>query len=205
MSEACEEVKLDGIKDVEFRLARAMSHPLRIEILDVLAMRDAAAVDLVPVLGATVGRLDYHMKILAQLKLIEKVKRVPVRGATKVVYKSVVEMFLDEAMWAQLSPRTRVLITEAGIRSILDKAERAIHAKTFDSRSDRHLTGVTRRLDEAAWTEAAAMLMESYERFHALADESSARVGERDTRFSVTLAQLLFESPPPKNSDTKAD
>jgi hypothetical protein len=193
------------VQDLEYRLARALSQKLRIEILEVLGMRTAAPVDLVPLLGATLGRISYHVKVLHKLELIEPVGKVPVRGVEKTVYKSAVEMFLDEAMWAKLSPMTKAILSEAAIRSIIDRTERAIHAKTFDSRQDRHVTGVTLRLDEQAWEKATKLAMENFEAFYRLADESSARVGDRDTRFSVTLAQLLFESPPGRNSDTLSD
>lgn len=205
MSKAVKGGLTDGdVRDLEYKLARALSDKLRIEILEVLGMRSAAAVDLVPILGATKERISYHMNVLYGLELIEQVEVIPVRGATKKVYKSVVEMFLDDAMWAELAPQTKALFSEAGIRSIVDRAERAIHAKTFDSRPDRHMAGVTLKLDEEAWTEVAAFLLENLETFKRLADESNDRVRakKRDTRFNVTLAQLLFESPPPRNSDT---
>jgi DNA-binding transcriptional ArsR family regulator len=199
------ELTHDEVVDLEYRLARALSHKVRINIVELLGFGPASAVELEPVLGVELSKISYHMKVLLKLEMIEPTETISIRGAQKTVYKSLVEMFLDEAMWAKLSPVTQAVFSGAGIVSITDRAERAMQAKTFDSRQDRHMTGVTLRLDEEAWTEAAKLTLEDFEAFHQLADESSARVGERDTRFPATLGQLLFESPPARNRDTFSD
>lgn len=186
----------EEVQELEFRLARAMSHRLRIAMLEHLTIRPASSAELAPLLGAPLSNVSYHMRVLVELGCVEAVSKTSVRGATKTTYRSVVEMLLDDAVWAKLSPATKAIVSEAGVDSIVSKAEVAIHGKTFDSRPDRHMSGVTLELDERAWKEATEMLRLTFQRFYTLADESRARVGDRDARVPVTHAQLLFESPP---------
>jgi DNA-binding transcriptional ArsR family regulator len=186
---------LDQESSLDIRLGKAMSHPVRIEILDRLRLQPASPVDLHGKLDLPLSNVSYHFKVLKELGCIRSTGQEQIRGALKTTYKSVFDMLLDTPTWAKLSPATKARITRAGLHSIVQRADEAIEAKTLDTRSDRHLAVMTLMVDEEGWSEMAGLLDQVLQRFYAISDESSARVGDSDNRFPVTMSNLLFESP----------
>lgn len=74
------------------RLARANTHPLRISILEVLAMdggRELSPSDLSTELRMPLSNVNYHVTELAKTDLIELAYKRQVRGATEHFYRPV--------------------------------------------------------------------------------------------------------------------
>ena len=72
------------------RLARANTHPLRISILEILAIdggRVLSPSDLSYELSAPLSKVNYHVTELAKSAMIELVGERPVRGATEHFYR----------------------------------------------------------------------------------------------------------------------
>jgi DNA-binding MarR family transcriptional regulator len=72
-------------------LARANTHPLRISILEVLAMdggRTLSPTDLSHELQAPLSNVNYHVTALAKAGLIEIVREKQVRGAVEHFYRA---------------------------------------------------------------------------------------------------------------------
>jgi DNA-binding transcriptional ArsR family regulator len=68
----------------------ALNHPLRRQILRVLATgRAASATDLSELLGVRLGNIAYHMKVLSELKVLWLASTRQVRGAQERFYRSV--------------------------------------------------------------------------------------------------------------------
>lgn len=73
-------------------LARANTHPLRISILEVLAMdggRTLSPSDLSYELRTPLSNVNYHVTELHRTGLVELVGERPVRGATEHFYREV--------------------------------------------------------------------------------------------------------------------
>jgi predicted ArsR family transcriptional regulator len=74
------------------RLARANTHPLRISVLEVLAMdggRTLSPSDLSYELRVPLSNVNYHVTELVKSKLIELASQRQVRGATEHFYRLV--------------------------------------------------------------------------------------------------------------------
>ncbi len=72
------------------RLARANTHPLRVSVLEVLAIdggRTLSPSDLSHELRVPLSNVNYHVTELAKSGLIELAARRPVRGATEHFYR----------------------------------------------------------------------------------------------------------------------
>ena len=86
---------------VEQRLAKALSHPLRVRVLTLLNQRVASPSELAEELGAPLGNVAYHVRILLDLDLLELVSTTPRRGAVEHHYRAIerpwlTPMVLDE-------------------------------------------------------------------------------------------------------------
>ena len=65
----------------EARIAKALAHPLRARILQRLGERVASPGDLATELGAPLGVVSYHVRMLRDYDCVELVRTEPRRGA----------------------------------------------------------------------------------------------------------------------------
>lgn len=69
------------VPGIEPRLTRALSHPMRMEILNRLRAGAASSSELSEQLGARQGVIAYHAKVLVQYGCLELVHSAPREGA----------------------------------------------------------------------------------------------------------------------------
>jgi DNA-binding transcriptional ArsR family regulator len=163
---------------VDARVVKALSHPTRVRILELLQQRELASpVELSAVLGTPLGTVSYHVRRLEQLGFIELATRTQRRGAVEHHYR--VRAALDQPR----RPRRRQDAPAEGsaestaISSTLDDAQRALSHGGFDAveaRADSRML----LLDERGSREARA-LMARWSRTLDRVERSSARRLER--------------------------
>src|SRR6201989_556502 len=86
----------------EARIAKALAHPLRARILQRLGERVASPGDLALELGAPLGVVSYHVRMLRDYDCVELVRTEPRRGALQHFYKATARPNLDEDQWRTL-------------------------------------------------------------------------------------------------------
>src|SRR5688572_6836953 len=93
------EAERRGPVAIDNNLVVALSHPLRISILEILHERVASPRDIAEELGAKVGDVSYHVAKLRDLGAAELVRTEPRRGTVKHFYRATSRAWLnDEAM-----------------------------------------------------------------------------------------------------------
>jgi DNA-binding transcriptional ArsR family regulator len=73
----------------EPRIAKALAHPLRARILQRLGERVASPGDLATELGAPLGVVSYHVRMLRDYDCIELVRTEPRRAALQHFYRAI--------------------------------------------------------------------------------------------------------------------
>src|SRR3954470_15712827 len=73
---------------VEARIAKALAHPLRARILHRLGERVASPGELAAELGASLGVVSYHVRMLRDYGCVELVGTEPRRGALMHCYRA---------------------------------------------------------------------------------------------------------------------
>jgi DNA-binding transcriptional ArsR family regulator len=113
------ETNLEAINE---RLARALSHPLRVQILEILSERIASPHDLSKELGVELTHVAYHTRTLDRCGCLELVDTAQRRGATEHFYRTAartglrwIPLDLDEQGWDEVT-------------SILDQTQRRVRA-----------------------------------------------------------------------------
>jgi DNA-binding transcriptional ArsR family regulator len=134
-------------------VAKALSHPLRLRILQKLNEGVASPKMLAADLGEPLSLVSYHVKILGQLGCIELVETVPRRGALEHFYRPLRRAELSSAEWAQLPRSARESLSGLVVGELVQEASRSLQSGTFDARTERHLSLTFLELDEAGWTE----------------------------------------------------
>ena len=125
-------------------------------------------------LDLPLGRVSYHIRLLADLGAIELVRTEPRRGALEHFYRAVTTVWFSEADWQKLPRSARRGILGQNLQHIFGSVTAAADAGGFDNPSSVVLRAPL-ELDEEAQTEIAELLRETIER----AREINLRAADR--------------------------
>ncbi|HVO54081.1 MAG TPA: ArsR family transcriptional regulator [Solirubrobacterales bacterium] len=177
------------------RLAQALSHPTRTQIIAILSDRVASPSELSKMMGAELSSVSYHTRELLKLGCIEVVDKEQVRGATKTRYRGTTRMLLGTKEWERLSKETRVGISINALNEVIERATSAVEAGTFDRRTDRALITVKLDADDEAWGRIQQIVNDAYERISEVEAEMVNRSAEGADTVRMTVSLLAYESP----------
>jgi DNA-binding transcriptional ArsR family regulator len=175
------------------RIIKALTHPLRIQILAALDERTASPSELADELGAPLGNVSYHVRQLAGLGLIKLVKRTPRRGAIEHHYKAVGRPQITDDAWAGTPATVKDAVVGAALGDLGSAVTAAAAAGGF-SRPDAHLTRTQITVDEKGWKDLDKELNATLTRVQKIADDSAKRLAKagQDGEQSATVAMMLF-------------
>jgi DNA-binding transcriptional ArsR family regulator len=175
------------------RIIKALTHPLRIQILAALDERTASPSELADELGAPLGNVSYHVRQLAGLGLIKLVKRTPRRGAIEHHYKAVGRPQITDDAWAGTPATVKDAVVGAALGDLGTAVTAAAAAGGF-SRPDAHLTRTQVTLDERGFRDIDKELNATLTRVQKIADDSAKRLAkvDDDGAESATVVTMLF-------------
>ena len=187
-------------------VAKAYSHPLRIEILGLLDNRVASPRQLANELGTGLSATSYHVRQLAALKLIRLVRRRQVRGAIEHYYTATVRPTITDAGWGRVPRIVKRAYLGGKITQIGKEVAAAAEQGGFDH-DDMHLTRTSLRLSSEEWDAAAEILTRAFKEIEALGTEGAAARGldpESDERHAIAV-MMLFEAASPEAFQQQAN
>jgi DNA-binding transcriptional ArsR family regulator len=175
------------------RIIKALTHPLRIQILAALDERTASPSELADELGAPLGNVSYHVRQLAGLGLIKLVKRTPRRGAIEHHYKAVGRPQMSDGAWAGTPATVKDAVVGAALGDLGTAVSSAAAAGGF-SRPDAHLTRTQVTLDERGWKDLDNELNATLTRVQKITDASAKRLAKAGDEGAepATVVMMLF-------------
>jgi DNA-binding transcriptional ArsR family regulator len=180
------------------RLVKALAHPLRISILRVLQSRVASPSEIASEIGAPLGNVSYHVRVLERAGLLKLERTRQRRGAIEHYYRAVGQIRITDKAWAQVPE----IIKNAMLSATLDQAVRYVSAAVsmggFD-RADAHVSRQPMTVDAQGFVDLAAAVRQLLERSSEIEAESKARLTASDHRpgeIDAGLVMMLFEAPP---------
>src|ERR1044071_2104655 len=165
-------MKRDRPEVIDQRLVRALSHPLRIKILEALTERVASPIRLSDALDAGLSHVAYHTRALDKCGCLELVDTAQRRGATEHFYKAAPHSFIGDRIWRRVPRALLGGVSGATLQSFMDRAVAALEAGTIDSREDTTLYWTPVLLDQQGWDEVTATMVETVDKVLAIQDES---------------------------------
>jgi DNA-binding transcriptional ArsR family regulator len=177
------------------RLAKALSHPLRTEIIAILSDRCASPRELADMLGEELSNVSYHTNELFKLECIEIVRQERVRGAVKTTYRATTRMLLDHEDWDRLSRGTRTGISINALNEVFHRASDAVEQGTIDKRKSRIIATRKMDVDEQAWLDANEAVRTAFDRLGEIEEEAANRKAEGAKTFRMTASLLTYQSP----------
>src|SRR4051794_30069578 len=176
------------------RVIKALTHPLRIQILRLLEERIASPSELADEIGAPLGNVSYHVRQLHGLGLIKLVKKTPRRGAIEHHYKAVAQAPISDEAWAG----TPGLVKESVVGSTLGQLGKDVNAAASGGgfkRPEAQLVREELALDEKGFADVAKELARTAERVAKIRDDAARRLakGNGDGGHSANVVLMLFE------------
>jgi DNA-binding transcriptional ArsR family regulator len=177
--------------ELDEALLKAISHPLRHRLLGLLDDRTASPNELARELGLPLGRVSYHIRLLADLGVIELVRTEPRRGALEHFYRAVTRGWFSEEDWARLPRAARRGIVGQSLQRIFSDVTAAVDAGGFDGPASQ-VKRTALELDERGLEELSEVLASTAERVNKINAESADRRAGADGVLTE-LALLHFE------------
>lgn len=192
-------MKRETASAVDSRLAKALAHPLRVQLLAALNQGVASPNELSKKLGEPLTNVSYHVRMLHDLGCIELVETEPRRGALEHYYRAVMRPFFGDREWKKLPQNARNSISDAVFQLIWDDASAAIKDGSFDERDDRHLSRTVLAVDEQGWDELQELLAGTLDQAMQIQVESASRASKSDGEtFCANL--IMFTHPTPSSA-----
>jgi Helix-turn-helix domain len=185
-------------EDGSLRMAKALSHPVRIQILTAMNTppRRMSPKQFSEETGTILSNTSYHfleLKKAGYIKIVDEVQR---RGSVEHHYEAVKRALA----WTEESKRIPPVILNAMAASTLGEmfmeAGRAIDEGTFDERPERVLAWGKARVDEVGWKKYIRLMNSTLKQAMAIEEECAERLGD-NPGIVVSYPLALFESPPP--------
>jgi DNA-binding transcriptional ArsR family regulator len=153
------------------RLAKAMAHPLRMKILEILNRRVSSPREVAEDLGEKLGDVGYHFRMLREYGVIELVRTEQRRGAVKHFYRATSRAMLDNTQWDRLPLTARRQIFGTALDQIWKHVQEASEDAGFD-RPDAHVSWTRFDLDEKGYAAMTKLVDQTLEK--ALAIQAQA-------------------------------
>jgi DNA-binding transcriptional ArsR family regulator len=178
------------------RLLKAISHPIRLRILEQLNEREASPSQLARQLGEPIGNLSYHVKVLLRYDAIELVATKPVRGAIEHFYRATMRPFFDDAHWAKLPLSTRRALFDPMLQRIWDHVVEAAGSGGLDD-PRTHISWTTLDLDGQGYEDVVELLAQTLDRALEIQAEAAGRLSEaaEDETERTELAIMHYHRP----------
>lgn len=178
------------------RVIKALTHPLRVQILRALEDRTASPSELADEIGAPLGNVSYHVRQLHTLGLIKLVKKTPRRGAIEHHYKAVAQAPISDEAWAG----TPGVVKESVMGTSIGQLGHAVNAAAAGGGFKREEAQLVREeiaLDEKGFRDVAKELSRTAERVARIREDAAIRLAKADGNGnggqSANVVLMLFE------------
>jgi DNA-binding transcriptional ArsR family regulator len=190
---------------VDARLLKALAHPTRVHILDILSEGPSSPVRMMRRMeNISLNLVSHHVKVLRDLGCIELVDTVQRRGAREHIYRAKERQFFSAEEWEAIEPKSRQPITSVLLRMISEDMGRSLSEGKFDELSDNHLSRAPVELDGEGWSEVVASLARTLDEIleaHARSAERAYESGEELKVARVVMMQFLIGREDPRERE----
>ena len=184
-------------------MAKALAHPLRVQLLSLLNEGVASPNELAKKLDEPLTNVSYHVRMLHDLGCIELVDTAPRRGALEHYYRAIMRPFFGDRDWKRLPKNARGSISDAVLQLVWDDAAEAIKTGQFDERENRHLSRSVLCMDEQGWEELNELLVKTLDQTMQIEADSASRAAKGDTeRFGVNVVMMSHPAPSSSKQST---
>jgi DNA-binding transcriptional ArsR family regulator len=183
--------RLSDISDP--RIAKALTHPLRIQILNALDGDTASPSDLAAKFDAPLGNVSYHVRTLADLGLLKLVKRRTRRGAVEHYYTATSRANMKPGSWKGVPGAVKDAVVGSSLEQIGTQAFAAAQVGGFQ---EGVLARSTYPLDDEGRAAVAEIVQGAIEQVEEAARQAAERQDGNDENgvTPTTVVTMLFSN-----------
>jgi hypothetical protein len=184
---------------IDARLARAISHPLRVEIMVEVDRAPMSPREFMARRGGTMSNVAYHFRELAGCGCLELIAELPRKGSVEHVYDVAKRPLLSDEDFGGMPAPVRGGLNGSVLGLFVDRAVEALQAGTLEGREDWHLTWTPAKLDQRGFDRVMAMLAKVQELLAKEEEAAAQRMAESgEDPIHTTVGLFGFESPTPE-------
>jgi DNA-binding transcriptional ArsR family regulator len=189
-----------SLADSQVTLFKALSNPLRYQVMMILGEREASPKELAEALGEGFHKTWEHVRLLEGWGLIELVDTDRRRGGTQHFYRAKTLPVLNAGEWAELPKLAREGGSAMIIRQIIGEISSSVGHGSFDSHPHRVLIRKPALVDEQGFREIDESAVEHLNRVTEIEAQSAARrIESGEPSHRVMTVTLAFETAPPES------
>jgi DNA-binding transcriptional ArsR family regulator len=178
---------------------KAMSHPLRAAILNILGDRTASPAEMARELNEELSNVSYHVKQLVEFECAELVRTRPVRGALEHFYRATERHLIDTDEWENIDPVMAEDILCETQQKMLDDFVASMRANLIGVDKNLHLTRTPMVLDAEGLQEALEVHERTRQELLEIESRAASRMVESGEKgISVSSTQGCFKTAKPK-------
>jgi DNA-binding transcriptional ArsR family regulator len=180
------------------QVAKALAHPLRVNILRILEARTASPRELAIELDTDLSGLSYHVRTLHRMGFIELVEQKRRRAALESYYRATSLPVVTREAWVEMPGMVKKQFVSGVIGQIGDEVNAAVEHGGFEG-ADAHLSRVALKLDAQGRKEVDERLTVLLDELQQIGDAAEARMRAHDAHdeaVDTTTALLFFETAP---------
>lgn len=174
------------------KLLKALSHPTRVEILDLLNAGEWSPNELSRHVGEGLSHISYHVKVLKDYELIELTRTEPRRGAVEHFYRALVRPHVPKEVSQSIPKVAQRMIGNRILDNISADVSASLEAGTFYARNDWHIGWIPVVLDDEGRCAAEKLADKFAEDIMELAGEAKNRIADKGNDEILTTAVLLL-------------
>ncbi len=191
-------IKTERRKASENRI-KAMSHPLRAAILNILGDRTASPAEMARELNEELSNVSYHVKQLVEFECAELVKTRPVRGALEHFYRATERHLIDTDEWENIDPVMAEDILCETQQKMLDDFVASMRANLIGSDNNLHLTRTPMVLDAEGLQEALEVHERTRQELLEIESRAASRMVETEEQgITISSTQGCFKTATPR-------
>jgi len=180
---------------IDQRLVKALAHPLRVRILEILSNQVSSPNRLSEALETGLTDVAYHTRALEKFGCLDLVDTAQRRGATEHFYKATPNSFLGNPAWRGVPRGVLPGVSGATLQTFNDKAVAALQSGSLDARSDTVLRWLPLLVDQLGWEEVVAIMEAATEQVLAAHLRSQDRLdGATEGSISAVIGMACFET-----------
>lgn len=184
---------------IDARLAKAISHPLRVRIMAELDRGPMSPAEYVSQFGGNLENVAYHFRALMKSDCIRICGERPRRGAVEHFYECTKHALFSEEHFSVLPSSVKSGFSASILSTFMDQAAEALLTNTLDSHDARHLTWQRLKLDEEGFANVMERLEELFRWLPVEQMAAQERMkGSGEAPLNTTIALFGFECPMPE-------
>jgi len=160
---------------LQMRLIKALAHPMRVSILDLMSAGEWSPNELKKTLDEGLSQVSYHIKVLKDLEMIELTRTEPRRGAVEHYYQAVERAFVPSDVASDIPKVAQRIIGDGILENIAGDVSASLESGRFYERDDWHVGWLPVDLDDQACKDAEKLADKFIEDFLELEAESTNR------------------------------